>query len=185
MGREADRADPDGHDPGLTAGERRAKSKRDAAPRRHRAEIAGTGSGNEGRPLCGGLGVRMGEQTQRIPKPMITVGEPADPLAHHEVLRVVGAHRLHPLPRIQGRGRSRSTSSPTTRRSPTTSCSRTAAATSSCSAPTSRIGGSRSSTPDRSRRSASACAPSRPISATTSTSSPRTATASPTHRCPT
>ena len=24
--------------------------------------------------FCGGLGVRMGEQTQRIPKPMITIG---------------------------------------------------------------------------------------------------------------
>ena len=53
--------------------------------------------------FCGGLGVRMGEETQRIPKPMITGREPADPLAHHEVVRVVGARRVHPLPRLQGR----------------------------------------------------------------------------------
>ena len=49
---------------------------------------------------------------------------PADPLARHEVLRALRLHRLRPLPRLQGRGRSSSTSSPTTRRWRTTSCSR-------------------------------------------------------------
>ncbi len=50
----------------------------------------------------------------------------ADPLAHHEVVCVVGAHGVHPLPRVPGGDRSRSTSSTTTRRSPTTSYSPTA-----------------------------------------------------------
>ena len=49
--------------------------------------------------FCGGLGVRMGEATQRIPKPMIADRDAADPLAPHEVVRVLGPHRLHPLPR--------------------------------------------------------------------------------------
>ena len=74
----------------------------------------------------------------------------ADPLAHHALLRDVGAQRVHPLPRLQGRGRSRSTSSPTTRRCSTTSCSSGTARTarsSSCSRATSTSGGSRSSTP--------------------------------------
>ena len=31
-------------------------------------------AGGEGRHFCGGLGVRMGEETQRIPKPMIPIG---------------------------------------------------------------------------------------------------------------
>ena len=74
--------------------------------------------------FCGGLGVRMGEATQRIPKPMIPVGLAADPLAHHAVVRLVGTHGLHPLPRLPRARSSSSTFWTTTRRSRTTSCSR-------------------------------------------------------------
>ena len=113
--------------------------------------------------FCGGLGVRMGEETQRIPKPMITGRQPADPLAHHEVVRVLGARRLRPLPRLQGRDRSRSTSSTTTRRSRTTSSSRTAAATSSCSArDISELAHHVRRHRHAGRRSASGCSRSRP-----------------------
>ena len=54
--------------------------------------------------FCGGLGVRMGEETQRIPKPMIKIG--GKPILWHimRVLRGLGPHRVHPLPRLQGRG---------------------------------------------------------------------------------
>ena len=49
--------------------------------------------------------------------------QPADPLARDEVLRPLRLQRLRAVPRLQGRGRSSSSSSPTTRRWPTTSCS--------------------------------------------------------------
>ena len=52
--------------------------------------------------FCGGLGVRMGEETQRIPKPMIRDRQPPDPVAHHALLRRVGAHRVRSLPGLQG-----------------------------------------------------------------------------------
>ena len=54
--------------------------------------------------FCGGLGVRMGEATQRIPKPMITVGD--RPILWHIMkwYASLGAHGLRPLPRLQGRG---------------------------------------------------------------------------------
>ena len=132
--------------------------------------------------FCGGFGVRMGEETQRIPEADDPGREPADPLAHHEVVRVVGAQRLRPLPRLQGRVRQgvlpqlqrgalerlRALERRPRRRS--------------SSAATSPTGGSRSSTPASSRRSASGCSRSRRTSATTSTSSPPTATGSRTRR---
>ncbi len=70
VGREARRPDPDGD--GLRAGRRAARS----GGRAMKVVI-----------FCGGLGVRMGEETQRIPKPMIRDRQPADPLAHHALLR--------------------------------------------------------------------------------------------------
>ena len=65
--------------------------------------------------------------------------QPADPLGDHALLRGVGAHRVRALPRLQGRRRSASTSSTTTRRCSTTSCSRGTVPTpvSSCSSATS------------------------------------------------
>ena len=50
--------------------------------------------------------------------------QPADPLAHHALLRRLGAQRVRALPRLQGRRDQASTSSTTTRRCSTTSCSR-------------------------------------------------------------
>ena len=52
--------------------------------------------------FCGGLGVRMGEDDAAHPEADDPDRRPADPLAHHEVLRRLGAHRLHALPRLQG-----------------------------------------------------------------------------------
>ena len=168
VGREAHRPDPAGH------GHR--------APVRGRGERRGGGEVHDVKVVlfCGGLGVRMGEATAAHPEADGPDRGPADALAHHEVLRPVGAHRLHPLPRLQGRA-SRSTSSTTTRRCRTTSCSRTAGATSSCSAPTSPTGGSRSSTPARidDRRAAEG---GRAAHRRRRSSSRPTATASPTRR---
>ena len=44
--------------------------------------------------FCGGLGVRMGEETQGDPEADDHRRQPADPLAHHEVVRRVGAHEF-------------------------------------------------------------------------------------------
>ena len=54
--------------------------------------------------FCGGLGVRMGEETQQHPEADDPDRQPADPLAHHELVRGLGAPRLRPVPRPQGRG---------------------------------------------------------------------------------
>ena len=136
--------------------------------------------------FCGGLGVRMGEETQRIPKPMIRDRQPADPLAHHAVLRRLGAQRVHPLPRLQGRRdqgvlpqlqrgarqrlRARRLRRGRERRAPRTA--------------TSATGGSRSSTPGAVDDRRAAEGSSSRISATTRSSSRPTATASPTRRSP-
>ena len=42
--------------------------------------------------FCGGLGVRMGEADAAHPEADDRRRQPADPLAHHEVVRVLGAH---------------------------------------------------------------------------------------------
>ena len=49
--------------------------------------------------FCGGMGVRMGEATQRIPKPMITVG--SQPILWHIMKWYAswGHNGVHPLPR--------------------------------------------------------------------------------------
>ena len=36
--------------------------------------------------LAGGMGTRISEESHLRPKPMIEIGGPADPLAHHEDL---------------------------------------------------------------------------------------------------
>ena len=53
--------------------------------------------------FCGGLGVRMGEATQRIPKPMIAVG--SRPILWHIMKWYAswGHTRVHPLSRLPGR----------------------------------------------------------------------------------
>ena len=77
--------------------------------------------------FCGGLGVRMGEATQRIPKPMIPVG--TRPILWHIMKWYAswGHTRLHPLPRLSGRDDQGLL--PELRRGArrTTSCSRTVA----------------------------------------------------------
>jgi len=46
--------------------------------------------------FCGGLGMRIRDYSDHIPKPMVRSGTP-DPLARDEVLRLLRAHRLHPV----------------------------------------------------------------------------------------
>ena len=100
----------------------------------------------------------MREASELAPKPMIPIGN--RPILWHVMKYYAhfGLHRLRAVPRLQGRGRSRSSSSPTTRRWRTTSCSPTAGRRSTCSRPTSTTGTSRSSTPACTPRSASGCA---------------------------
>ena len=106
--------------------------------------------------FCGGFGVRMGDQTQRIPKPMIPVGN--RPILWHIMKWYAWwGHDDFVLCLGYKAEASRSTSSTTTRRSRTTSSSRTARATSSCSAATSPTGASRSSIPDARQRSPNGC----------------------------
>ena len=60
--------------------------------------------------FCGGLGLRMREHRESIPKPMVPIGY--RPILWH-VMRYYahfGHKRLHPLPGLQGRRRSRTTS---------------------------------------------------------------------------
>ena len=73
--------------------------------------------------FCGGLGVRMGEATQRIPKPMILIGD--RPILWH-IMRYYAAwgHKEFVLCLGYQGDVIRSTSSTTTRRSSTTSFSR-------------------------------------------------------------
>ena len=98
--------------------------------------------------FCGGLGVRMGEATQRDPQADDPDRQPADPLAHHEVLRATagitdfilclgyqGRGDQGVLPQLQ-RGAVQRLRALGRRR-----------ATSSCSRATSPTGASRSSTP--------------------------------------
>ena len=53
--------------------------------------------------FCGGLGMRLRDQAENVPKPMVTHRLSADPLAPDEVLRPLRAQGLHPVPRLQGR----------------------------------------------------------------------------------
>ena len=112
--------------------------------------------------FCGGLGVRMGEATKSIPKPMITVGN--RPMLWHIMrwyaawghtefvlcLGYKGGVHQAVLPRLQRGALERLR--PLERRRATSSSSRA----------TSPIGRSRSSTPARSRRSPSGCWRSQP-----------------------
>ena len=82
--------------------------------------------------FCGGQGLRMREVSETRAQADGPDRRPAGPLARDEVLRALRPHRLHPLPGLQGRGDQASSSSPTTRRWPTTSSSPTAARTSTC-----------------------------------------------------
>ena len=53
--------------------------------------------------FCGGLGLRMGETTERIPKPMVDVG--GRPILWH-IMKYYAHHghtRLRDLPRLPGR----------------------------------------------------------------------------------
>ncbi len=52
--------------------------------------------------LAGGRGTRLSEETHAIPKPMVRHRRAADPVAHHEALRVVRVHRLRGRLRLQG-----------------------------------------------------------------------------------
>ena len=51
--------------------------------------------------LAGGMGTRLREETERVPKPLVEIGEQADPVAHHEALRPLRLPALRPLPGLQ------------------------------------------------------------------------------------
>ena len=53
--------------------------------------------------FCGGLGMRIREAGENIPKPMVTHRLPADPVARDEVLRALRPQGLRPLPRLPRR----------------------------------------------------------------------------------
>ena len=132
--------------------------------------------------FCGGLGVRMGEADAADPQADDHRRQPADPLAHHEVVRVVGARRLRALPRLQG-GEHQGVL-PQLQRGASNDF-----VLSNGGRDVELLGTDISSwritfvDTGPGRRSPSGCSRSRPTSATTSTSSPRTATASRTRRC--
>ena len=48
--------------------------------------------------FCGGLGMRLREYSETIPKPMVADRRRPDPLARDEVLRPLRAQGLHPVP---------------------------------------------------------------------------------------
>ena len=54
--------------------------------------------------FCGGLGLRMREASERVPKPMVPIG--SRPILWHvmKYFAHYGHTRVHPLPRLQGRG---------------------------------------------------------------------------------
>ena len=52
--------------------------------------------------FCGGLGTRIREYFESVPKPMIPIGHAADPSAPDEVLQQYGHSRFRALPRLQG-----------------------------------------------------------------------------------
>ena len=139
--------------------------------------------------FCGGLGVRMGEETQRIPKPMIADRRPPDPLAHHAYYAAWGHDEFILCLGYKGEVHQASTSSTTTRR-----ClndfvlERDATARELELAVTRHLDNWRITFVDTGlnvddRRAAAR--PSSRTSATTRTSSRRTATGSPMRRCPT
>ena len=53
--------------------------------------------------FCGGLGMRLRDYSEAIPKPMVPIGY--RPLLWHVMKYYAhfGHQRLHPLPRLQGR----------------------------------------------------------------------------------
>ena len=53
--------------------------------------------------LCGGMGTRLREASEKLPKPLVDVGGQADPVAHHEDLRPLRLPALRPVPGLQGR----------------------------------------------------------------------------------
>ena len=109
--------------------------------------------------FCGGLGVRMGEETQTDPEADDHGRRPADPLAHHEVVRLVGHTRLRPLPRLQGRVIKEYFLNYNEALSNDFVLSNGGTRRRAARAATSRTGGSRSSTPGCSRRSAERLSP--------------------------
>ncbi len=81
--------------------------------------------------FCGGMGMRLRDYSDQIPKPLVEVGQ--RPILWH--LMKYYAHFGHKefiLCLGHGARRSRSTSSTTTNATATTSCSAKVAATSSC-----------------------------------------------------
>ena len=148
VGGAADRADPVGDGARAASG----SPVDDRGATRHWVQRERRGLGADAMKVvifCGGLGVRMGEETQRIPKPMIEIG--GRPILWHimQLLRRRGGTTSSSSASATRARSSRSTSSTTTRRCSTTSCSIATATArrSSCSAATSPTGGSRSSTP--------------------------------------
>ena len=76
--------------------------------------------------FCGGLGMRLRDYSERVPKPLIDVG-PRPIVWHLMKYYAHYGHRSSSSASATADARSRSTSSPTTSGRPTTSCSPTAA----------------------------------------------------------
>ena len=53
--------------------------------------------------FCGGLGTRIREYSENIPKPMVPIGPPADSVAYYAILQPIWAPGLRSLPWIQGK----------------------------------------------------------------------------------
>jgi glucose-1-phosphate cytidylyltransferase len=53
--------------------------------------------------LCGGMGTRLREASEKLPKPLVDIGGPADPLARHEDLRPPRLPQVRPVPGLQER----------------------------------------------------------------------------------
>jgi len=53
--------------------------------------------------FCGGLGMRLRDYSDRVPKPLINIGVSPNPVARHEVLRPLRTPRFHSLPRLRCR----------------------------------------------------------------------------------